>query len=284
MKSIKKILLPVKFTEDSFKVVRTAAEIARIRGAKLILLHVYHRPVILRPQSRMVDKEMSGQMEKFELHRKERRIRRYYAQLLAAVPELDRVEHSFITRIGTVLSSIKAISEKHEVDLIIMGSSTMGTGARFMTGKAVNLCLQIKTPVLILPYLHSLTRPFKVAFAYDMKAIQNFESLQTMGELARYYESDLNIVTVQRPGEVFNPKQEANLTKLKEQFSELNPNVHTIEHDNVAKGIAEYISKNQISILVILHRSRGFIEELFHSSFTKKMALKSGVPVLALDE
>jgi nucleotide-binding universal stress UspA family protein len=284
MKNIKKILLPIKFTEDSYKVVRTAAEIAKIRGARLIMLHVFHRPIIRSSENKLLDMQMSGQMEKFELSRKERRIRRQYAQLLAAVPELDRIDHSFITRIGTVVNSIRDISEKQGADLIIMGSGAMGGGARFMSGKAVTVSHQVKTPVLILPYQHTITRPFKIAFAYDMKAIQNFESLQTMGEISRHYNSNLNIVTVRRPGETFNSQQEANLQNLLAEFADLNPDVQIIEHDDMENGIVQYLRHNQISILVILQRSRGIIEELFQSTMTKKVIRRTAVPVLALDE
>lgn len=57
-----------------------------------------------------------------------------------------------------------------------------------------------------------------------------------------------------------------------------------IAHDQADDGLCQMCSHQQIDMLVMLHRSRNFIEMIFNGSHTHKVAAKVTVPLMVIPE
>jgi len=57
-----------------------------------------------------------------------------------------------------------------------------------------------------------------------------------------------------------------------------------IEDNDVEKGILKFVNDNNIDLLAVISRKRGFFERLFHKSISKKLAMHANVPILILSE
>lgn len=283
MQSIKKILAPVNLTEKSFATLIQAAEIARYANAQLVVLHVYHKPVLNGFYEKLMGPELVKVIEKSRLSHLHNHIKKQYDNLINAIPELMDVRIKFIKARGFVTERIMGIAAQEKVDLIIMGSHKVNAVNEFWGSKSAEVCLKVKTPVLVLPYRWALKKPEKIAFAYDLKNIRRMDDLDIIKMLSLMYKSEIHLLTV-ISGSKINEQEKANVRLLKEYFAEFSPVVHTLPAPDIEKGIFSYLQENKISLLTVLHRSRKLLEDMFHESLTRKIVYHSDIPVLALDD
>lgn len=283
MKSIKKILAPVDLTEHSFATLLQAAEIARYAGAQLVILHVYHKPVLSRAYEKLLDPEIVRMVERSRLAHLHTHIKDQYCQLINSIPDLMDVRIKFIKTKGFVVDKIIEVSEQENVDLIIMGAHRVKAISEFWGAKAAEVCLRLKIPALILPYQWALRKPDKIAFAYDLKSIRNMEDLDIIKLFSVMYNSEIHIITF-IAGSKIAAKEEENIKSLRNHFAEFTPIIHTQPAADIEEGIYAYLKENKISLLVVLHRTRRMLDELFHESMTRKIVYHTDIPVLALDD
>jgi K+-sensing histidine kinase KdpD len=137
--------------------------------------------------------------------------------------------------------------------------------------------------VLVIPYHFKPNQLHKIAFAYDLKSIKDLESFNLVKLLSIVYEAELHIFTI-RQSKKITKEEQSNLEELKKCFAEFFPVIKVDEAEDVEEGIFDYMKEHNISMLILLHRSRTFFEDIFHESITEKIMFHTETPVLAMDE
>jgi nucleotide-binding universal stress UspA family protein len=283
MKSINKILVPLDFSVHSFSILHQAAEIARFVKAQIIILHVYHKPLLSNAMIKKLDPEVVKVLEKSRLNHLLSHIQDKYNNLIRSIPELDETRVKFIKTRGLVVEKIIEVNDNEKVDLIIMGTRGAKGIQEFWGTKTAEICLTLKTPVLVIPYHSKHHKPGKIAFAYDLKNIRDINGLNMVKVLSQVYGAEIHIITIHRDCKI-TPQELENIQHLKMHFEEFSPIIHQECGENIEDGLFNYLKKNKISMLVALHRSRKLLEDMFHDSFTEKFVYHSDIPVLALDD
>jgi nucleotide-binding universal stress UspA family protein len=283
MKSINKILVPLDFSVHSFTILHQAAEIARFVKAQIIILHVYHKPLLSSAMSKKLDPEVVKVLEQSRLNHLLSHIQDKYSNLIRAIPELDETRVKFIKTRGLVVDKIIEVNDHEKVDLIIMGTKGAKGIQEFWGTKTAEICLTLRTPVLVIPYHSKHRKPDKIAFAYDLKSIRDINGLNMVKLLSQVYGAEIHILTIHRDCKI-TPQEVENIQQLKKHFEEFSPIIHQECGENIEDGIFDYLKKNKIAMLVALHRSRKLLEDMFHESFTEKFVYHSDIPVLALDD
>ncbi|GEM_PF-3099180 len=283
MKVINKILVPIDFSENSTDVVQKAVDFANHTGAALILLHVYNRPLFRYHTKAGYGIDKVHLMDKTLLRWAERRIDARYHQMLKELSGVQKDQVTFIKTRGLLTHEIKEVIKSHNIDLVVIGARQKDRKHNLWSYKATRLTHKVKIPILILPYRFELHKPVKIAFAYDLKEIHNLRELDIIKEFASLYRAHIHLFTI--TNETFlSEKEEGNMDLLKEFFGDFSPEIHVINDEGVEEGIHHYLSINDISLLSVLHRSRGIIEKIFHKSISKRIAINSEVPVLSIDD
>jgi nucleotide-binding universal stress UspA family protein len=283
MKSINKILVPLDFSDHSKGILNQAVDIARKARAEIIVLHVHSRPTVSKSLEQYADMDLIRAMEKSKLNRLQEKIKQKYNQILAETHEHHHIKIKFMFEKGTVVDKILDVCEKLNINLILMGTRGVKGLQEFWGTKTAEICLKTKIPVLVLPYHRLVEKPEKIAFAYDLKTIPNLQTLDLVKLFSSLYQSEIHIITVYSQKEM-NVEESDNLEKLREHFKEFNPIVKTQYGGDAEKGIFTYLKEKQIQMLVILHRHRSFLQDIFHESLTAKVTYHSDIPVLTLDE
>lgn len=283
MKPIQNILVPVDFTESSLAVLRHAIQLAKPFDAKVIVFHAYSRPVIHRNFEKRFDFSIVDSLEKFKIWKLERKINAKFKHLLNLVPELTEVRHDFVKGLGTIVSQVVKTAESMHADMILMGTGGAKGFDEFWGSKAAKISMRTKIPVLIMPKRSVLSKSGKIAFAYDFNKIKNLDELNIIKLFSLVYDSEVHILNISESDAIPKGKQQHEIDKLKEFFKDHKYSVHVKVHKDVEDGIIEYINHNNISMLVVLHRSRNFFENLFHDSLAEKLAQHASIPVLALE-
>jgi len=283
MKGIKKILVPIDFSIHSQAILNHAVDVAHKSKAQLIVLHVYSRPTVSRALEKYADLEIIKAMEKSKLNRLTDKIKERYNHLLLNSPGHEHVKIRFVFEKGTTVDTILKLSEQENVDLILMGTRGVKGLAEYWGTKTAEISLRTKIPVLVLPYNRLVDRPEKIAFAYDLKSIPNLENLDLVKVFSTFYNAEIHIITIKSDKNI-SEEELKNQEQLTNHFKEYNPVIKTQYSKDAEKGIFEYLRTNNISMLVVLHRLRSFMKNIFHESLTAKVTYHSDIPVLTLDE
>lgn len=140
MVTLKKILLPVDFSERSLAATKYALNFAEKFGASIDLLHVIEDPVVYLP---MFESYPLPSREEFDQYAKTR--------LENWILESDRrrcpIEHFWVH--GTPVVEILKHAETHGADLIVMGTHGRGPAAHLFLGSvAEKVVRQAPCPVL----------------------------------------------------------------------------------------------------------------------------------------
>jgi nucleotide-binding universal stress UspA family protein len=136
MLAIHTILHPTDFSDRSEFAFRLGCALARDYGARLVLLHVAHPPVVVYAEG-VVPPVPDDYMERLEedLHR-----------LQAPGPSVH-VEHQLLE--GDPVAEILAVAEKTSADLIVMGThGRTGLGRLLMGSVAEQVVRKAPCPVL----------------------------------------------------------------------------------------------------------------------------------------
>lgn len=283
MNSISKILVPVDFSHHSKAVLSQALDIAQRCHAEVIVLHVHSRPTVSRSLERSSDLDLITAMEKSMLNRLRKKVKSNYDTLISEISGHENLKVKFMFELGVVVDKILEIGEKQKVNIILMGTRGVKGLEEFWGTKTAEICMKTKIPVLVLPYHRLLDKPENIAYAYDLKSVPNLQMLNLVKLFSTLYASRIHIITVNADKEITQEESD-NLEKIRDYFKEFDPIVKTQHGDDAEKGIFKYLKENKIQMLVILHRHRSLLNDLFHESLTSKITFHSDIPVLALDE
>lgn len=150
---IKKILVPHDGSKMSDKALRYAIYLSKLTGADLLILNVMDQPNILIPASAIVFSSPGDKLDKIK-NDLQRLSKEYSNQILEKAMELTKQEEvintSYIIRSGKTVDEIVAVSEKRNIDLIVMASSRIASTIRILGSTTKGVLNSIRKPVLVI--------------------------------------------------------------------------------------------------------------------------------------
>ena len=263
---MKSILVATDFSPSADNAMNYAATLAQNLGANLVLLHVYQIPismsdvpVLMVSAEELRNNADMGLMKSRELVEKN-------------FPGLSIQTES---RLGDVVSEIQDLCEKHQPFAVVVGKHGASGVERFLFGStALSVIRAIKTPVITVPDSIEEFSLAKVALASDGSPLGEHENV--IRNFILVTGARLHIVHVKESG--------SDQTAITNILPELNPECQTITNEDFNEGIAEYLEKNQIDLLMVIPHKHSFIERFLFKTHTAELIRKIPHPVLTLGE
>lgn len=270
---MKKILIPIDFTENADHALAAAKLLADKPATQLLILHAYqpHIPDMTVP---------SG------------------AGMLPVSPEL---ETSFRKRLNEIVEDTKsegfmaeglwslggihpavfeAIEERNP-DLVVLGRT--GTGGfldKLFGSSATRIGLDASCPVLIIPPQVTPKKFKEIVYAtqleYDENAVlrEAFPLFKRMGGRVSFFKID-------SPAQPNVQSDQQFIDQIKKEFAVTDDDFVIRESDSIIHGIEDYCDEIQADLLVMSARHHSFIEALItNPSITKKMIIDTHLPLL----
>jgi nucleotide-binding universal stress UspA family protein len=274
---MKTILAATDFSEISKNAINYAVEMAKITGAKLILFHSFHVPVVTTDVI-----VIAPALDELEKNANE--------CLLKLKKEIELKEGNAITieciaKLGFAVDEINEYTKENKIDLVVLGMH----GAGFLTEKLIgsittSLLHDSNCPVLAIDQAVKFVSPKKIAFACDYKETDNKEILEPLKEIVNLFKSHIYVLNViNESGRV--PKiQEAvhDFIKLEDSLSDVDHSLHYIKEKDVVAGINAFVSERKMDMTVMIPRHHSILENILKEPTTKKMAFHTKLPLLAL--
>ena len=278
---MKTILVPTDFSLNANKALNYAAELAKLSGSKIIILHVTdltHAAInenVILPEN--FDKEIIDSANK------------HLSILVSATSFITggTVEQQLYN--GFVVDAIQHACKENTVDLVIMGTlGNAGIKEKLFGSITAKIISHVDVPVLAIPLLYEWEIPKNI-----LLAIKEFKEdpsvLNPLLEIARALHAPIHVsvftdeVKAHAVDYLQNSRDlELFTTHMQAANEDLNIVTAPLYGSQFEEAITTYISTNNTGLLVMITHKRNFLESIFNKSLTKKMSYHTNIPLLSL--
>jgi nucleotide-binding universal stress UspA family protein len=288
-KLIKRVLVPVDFSDITEAVVKSAKFVGEKFKPKFYLLHVISPLIyVSMPESMVIDVIDAEVIE--EIEELKRKNAENFLQNLAK--ELEGFEVETVIEIGSPADVIVEKEEEYDVDLTILGGHEKGLVERILLGSTSEaVAKHSKRPVLVIKG-HALEKLERVVLAYDFS-----ETADAMVEFAvkflKPFGSKITVVHVEEEIDIpilkklgldlisqIKEKKGEKLNQLRERLEKegLAAEVVYIEDREPAEGILETVEQQKADMVMVADRGLSGLKRILMGSVALEVLRKSHVP------
>jgi len=269
--NMKKFIVPTDFSEASWNAVAYAYGLAESVNGVLNLTHCYL------PSAVDVNTLTENSIKEMKEDQLEAFVQKVNTTWVGDKSNSPMVVKSF--NVGFPVEEIIKLAEESD-GYIVMGS-TGDTGAfkKFFGSVSTTVAQRSKQPVFIIPP-NAVYHPIrKIAYACDADEISP-RVMANINNLAQMTKAEIHLVHIEDKEEM---DMYFDLIKAwKERYPEARVENHFIQDEDVNHGLNAFVEEKGIDLLVMAHKQRGFLDNLFHKSETKQMSINSKTPLLVL--
>ncbi|WP_163715634.1 universal stress protein [Mangrovibacterium lignilyticum] len=288
-KSENTVLVPVDFSNYSFKAALMAFEIANKLQSKLIFYHVIQQPDFFSMPYSDVMAFNTGLYD--HLKEREEFADEQFSQFLNKLTDYigakvwETVESEHMIKLGYPEDDILYFTEKHPPRLIVMGiKGPEEDDLDIMGSTTAGVIYKSNVPVLVIPGkapLLNLASMKKIVYAtnFDEKDLVSIDKL--LGLLKPF---NAKLCCLHIGPSAAREWDEAKLESLHNMLSNKYPDTPIeciIRHgSNILIDLEEFIEENDIDVLSLTTHKRNLITRIFNPSIARKMVFHVKTPLL----
>jgi len=273
---MKKIIVPIDFSEHSEFALKAAAKFAAKFDAEVLALHMLEMTDIMLTTSEGFQDQQAIFFYKLAEQRFEKFLEKDYLKNVRLTPIIKHFK---------VFSEVNDVAQKHDADLIIMGShGTSGVMELFVGSNTERVVRNADIPVLVVKEdLKNVD--FKSAVFACNFSIETIKPYLNAAKVMKKLGCELHMVHVNLPNNSF--KSSAEIDNAVEQFftkadGNLNKmsDVHYVADYTVEDGILSYSNKINADLVVIPTHGRKGLSHFFEGSIGEDIANHAKRPVM----
>lgn len=271
-----KILIPIDFSKLSDNAIYFALEVfKKVKSVELILFHSFipFDTGFIFPNA--INKENE--------HRKNE-LNEQMLSLIRKIKKLTKFKLSHFIDEGVEFNRIIKFSKFKKVDLIVMGTKgASGLNETLFGSRTWHVIQNSKIPVICVPKHNRKFTFKKILFATDYTRDKN--ALKKLSQVCRVLKPKVFITHFTYEG-AYNLSREISFKEFKQMTDKILKNqiggYFEIKGKDFISELNNYILKNKIDIVSVLTQKRNnLFEKLFDTSFTKKLACHTKIPLIA---
>ncbi|WP_435412720.1 universal stress protein [Psychroserpens mesophilus] len=273
------ILLPTDFSENSMNAIKYALEFFKYQKTEFYFMHAYRNEFY--DHEELVSRDVFDEV----LNKVKNESQNNLKNLLDTVHELapnPRFTYHIISANNTLVEEANAIADKHNIDLIVMGTKGKSNERHIVFGSHTFQVLKyVKCPVLAIPSNYKNTQPKEILFPTNYLIPYKRRELKLLSVLAKSYRSNIHVLYVSTSNKL-SIRQEDNKTFIKETLS--NNTVHFCHEESkkIADTIKSCIEDKKIDLITMINTQHSFLEDLLFPSTIDKVSLGLEIPLLAM--
>jgi nucleotide-binding universal stress UspA family protein len=274
---MKKILFPTDFSDVSKNAFIYALKLADAVNAEIITLHVYEldSPAFLDVSIYLQEIYEYEELSEFENFKDEVPVLRNIAQ----ANDLGHIQISNVLIQGSLIPEVLKISKEENIDFIVMGTNGVTHLRQIFLGTTlIKIMNESKITVLGVPEDCEYTAINKILFTTKYH-FEDIEALQKTNNLAKVLNAHIDCLNIKPPHKVHTDDY---VVDFKNVFKDSDVAFHSILSDDVEGSILDFIQQNDINMLAVHIKHKGFFEKLFQVSLSKKLAVNINIPFLSI--
>ncbi len=276
---LKKLLVPIDFSDISMHVLDYAAKIAKNTGAEVTLLHVYDIPELPKNStfniSDLIERGINEKINEIKLKDK----------------NLSDINLRTKVVSGNIHESIEEVAKEIKADLIIMGthgSSGIRKIGKFLLGStAYRVVNNAPCPIITIKEINK-----EINFKNIILPIDN--SKQTMSKVrlamdwAQTFGSKIHILALT----AFFDELVVQIKDIKDQVFEIEELLKKngieyeskmIRHQQISESVLMYAEKENADLIIIVTEQENALAEMIIHSAARNIVTESTVPVLSIN-
>ncbi|MGB5460567.1 MAG: universal stress protein [Eudoraea sp.] len=274
---MKKILVPVDFSEHAGYALEVAAKLAKDFSAEIIVLHM------MGLSEAYLTKSESD--EAAEAHFYMKLARKRYETFLDK-PFLKGVKITEMVQNYKIFSEINQVAKENNIDLIIMGShGASGVSEIFVGSNTEKVVRSSDIPVLVIKEPSPIFTPKLVVFACDLR-VESIKAYHSARALFAKWNLKLHLVYVNLPNEEFMSSGE--IKKKAEFFLKVAHNgpvpsdteMIYVSDYSIERGIFNHANDVQADLIAIPTHGRSGIAHFFKGSIGEDVVNHANLPVI----
>lgn len=273
---MKKIIVPIDFSEHSEYALITAAHLAKKYNADLLALHMLEMSDIMLTATKGEQYQKAVFFFKLAEQKFESFLKKSYLQGIKVTP---------IVKHFKVFSEVNDVAKEEDADLIIMGSHGVSGLKEFFVGSNTERVVRnADIPVLVVKHELSNSSFDQVLFATNFDE-ENVEPYLKASRLFEKLDSELTLLYVNLPNENFKSSVEIE-NKIAEFLMAAHGNLDRLNsvayHADytVEQGILNYANKIGADLIAIPTHGRKGVTHFFAGSIGEDIANHSELPVI----
>ncbi|MDC1162204.1 universal stress protein [Tenacibaculum sp.] len=273
---MKKIIVPVDFSEFSEYALQTAAFLAKKEKAEIMVVHMLELSNALLSQS----ESYSQQETVFYLKLAEKKIRTFLNK-----PYLKNIKVTPIIKHYKLFGEMDKLAKEEDADLIVMGShGATGLHEVFVGSNTEKVVRTSTVPVLVTKNIPITSNFRRAVFACDFSD-DDIVPYQKAKEFLKKLRCDLQLLHVNTPNDKFKKTKERQdkvasfLEKANGDLKAID-NVKYVSDYTVEEGILEYADLNNIDLIIMATHGRKGLSHFIEGSISEDVANHSKLPVL----
>lgn len=277
----KKILVPVDFSACSKNALDYAVAIGSRMAANICLFHCYHYPFT----------DYSNAMYAYDIDKEgfEEQVGKSFDLLLENFSDYQALFYKKLIRVGAVVDEVQKVIKEEDIDWIVMGTQGVNsTLDRVLGSLSSEMIRQSPVPVLVVPEALRFNGIDNIMLASDYHKTGNPSVFDPLLELAETFDAKVHIFNVDQhlkeEDYVRDPDAVYEEVKIGTYFKNIDHSFEFAEAGDVEDKILEFAYREHIDILAVMPQKHTFFERLFHGSVSRKLAMSSHIPLLALFE
>ena len=285
---VRRIMVPVDFSDISFDACRFAVSLAAKFKAEVKLVHVFYNPAIdvspyadhysyqikLVESLREIEKSARENMLKLEHKLKTWCIKENFAQI--------RVTAKLINGFST--DEILEYAKTYKPAIIIMGTRGLTRDNYKAFGRVASKVIEdAEVPVLALPSgtLKTIAEIKSILYATDLDP-SDYSALNRLIQMLAPFKIKIHCVHIcfieRKPWD--SVKLDELKMHLKNEYKGIDITFNNIVSENVVNGLETYIRDNNIDALAVTTHKRSLLEKIFIPSVSRKIYSETGKPLL----
>lgn len=271
---MKKIIVPVDFSEYSEYALKTAAILAKKYDGEILALHMLEMNEIILTDSH------SQRETLFFLELAKKKFNDFLDK-----DYLKGVKVEPIVKHFKVFSEINEVAKEHNATLVVIGShGTSGLREIFIGSNTEKVVRNSDIPVLVVKNKPKDDRLENVVFASNF-AEESINAYREASKLFKLLDVNVHLLYVNVPGEQFMSSGEmrARVSEFlnKAEGSDANLDKANFVSDySVEKGVLNYASQNRLDLIVIPTHARKGVAHFFSGSISEDIANHAERPVM----
>lgn len=262
-----RILLPTDFSATAEKAAHFALHVYGTREVRYTLVNSY--PLQNYADTFMPDLTvMAEEDSRNGLQREAERLQK----------DTDQLDLELVSTYVTLPQALNEFAAEHGGDVVVMGTQGKGSN-RFFGRYASTMIERAQLPVITVPARWEPEPITRILLTMDGGPFEA-GTLDVLVDLAGRCGAEVVVAHVQT--NTANPSQGLDHTAMDATLKDIAHSYLTGTGANVVDTMNTLAMDHRIQLVAMVHRQRGFLDGLFHTSHTKQMALHTKLPLLVL--
>jgi nucleotide-binding universal stress UspA family protein len=277
---MKKILVPIDFSETSENAFVYALEMAKSYNAQLLLLHTFDLPFVDNQVLAFNYAEIYDSLEVINSNQFEEELSKL--NLIAKKQNAGHIITSHIMMSGDLVQNIREIVPLEGIDFVVMGTNgATGWFDSFIGTTTTSVISDVAVPVLSVSNEAKFSKMETIGFT-TLYREEDMHALKEVLAIAKKMGAKVKCLYVKTSDSNFIGEA---IDYWESHFeNEKDLEFFIIPSEDVESTIEDFIVNQGIDVLAMVTHKKNFFAQWFTASTTQKMSQHSKTPILAIHE